>query len=208
MKQDLLKKVAQKGYDISYAANLNFATYDIVNKLPEWIAFFSIVAGILGLGWSEFTAKPISIAVLIFSIVSIYIERFTPNINEYKNRGKNNTQMAYQLKNLYMKVKSIEIEKDEDLQKIEEVYEKIEIEFNKGSEPNQIVFAGWFAHYKLFCEKDVDWLDEQLHFELWKDKIPQSAKCCIIMVCLAVVIYYCCAVPLLNDFFKLIMCID
>ena len=58
MKKDLLTKIAQKAYDISYAANLNFATYDIVNKLPEWIAFLSIIAGILGLGWSNFTANP------------------------------------------------------------------------------------------------------------------------------------------------------
>ena len=66
MKQDLLNKIVQKGYDISYAANLNFATYDIVNLLPGWIAFLSIVAGILGVGWSEFTAKPISVKICIF----------------------------------------------------------------------------------------------------------------------------------------------
>ena len=208
MKKDLLSKIAQKGYDISYAANLNFATYDIVNKLPEWIAFLSIIAGILGLGWSNFTAKPISIAILILSIVSIYIDRFTPNINEYKNRGKNNTQMVYQLKNLYMKVKSMEIEEDTDFRKFEEVYEEIEKEFNNDSEPNQIVFAGWFAHYKLFCEKDVDWMDEQLHFRLWKHKIPQSAKCCIIVVFLIVVICYCYTSHILNDFFRLIMHIN
>ena len=34
MKEDLLKQIADKAYTISYAANLNFATYDIVTKAP------------------------------------------------------------------------------------------------------------------------------------------------------------------------------
>ena len=58
-----------------------------------------------------------------------------------------------------MKVKSIEIEKDEDFQKIEEVYEKIEIEFNKGSEPNQIVFAGWLRIISYSVRKmSIGWM--------------------------------------------------
>ena len=51
MKEDLLLKIAQKGYAVGFAANLNFATYDIVKTLPGRIAFLSIVIGIFGLVW-------------------------------------------------------------------------------------------------------------------------------------------------------------
>ena len=48
-KETMLKKLAQKGYDVSYSANLNFATYDIVAKFPAVVSLLSITIGILGL---------------------------------------------------------------------------------------------------------------------------------------------------------------
>ncbi len=206
MKQDLLKKIAKKGYDIGYAANLNFATYDIVTKLPGRIAFLSIVAGILGLGWSEFMPKPISVVILIMGVASIYIERFTPDIDSYRNRGIKNTAQLNQLKNLYTEVKNLE--DNSDFHSINERYVAIENEFNVGSEPNQIMFSNWYAHFKLFCEKDVSWMDEQLHFGWWKDKIPQTAKVWLLASGLAIIVYYCVAIPVLNEFFRDIFYID
>lgn len=200
MKQDLLKKIAQKGYIVGYAANLNFATYDIVTKLPGRIAFLSIAVGILGLGWSEFMAKPISVAILIMGVASIYIERFALDIDGYVNRGVKNTDQLNKLKNIYTEVKGME--EDADFHSIEERYVEIESEFNASSQPNQIAFSNWFAHFKLFCEKDVSWMDEQLHFGWWKDKIPQTAKVCLLVLVIAITIYYCIAVPALNEFFR------
>ena len=87
MKKDLLKKIAAKGYTISYAANLNFATYDIVKKTLGRIAFLTIVAGILGLGWAELTARWVSVAVLFFGVANIYIRKFTTDIDVSKSKG-------------------------------------------------------------------------------------------------------------------------
>lgn len=197
MKEDFLKQIADKAYAISYAANLNFATYDIVTKAPGRIAFLTIVAGILGLGWPELTARWLSVVILIFGVANVYIRKFTSDIASYKNRGIKNTEQWNKLRGLYVKVKSL----DDDADFSSEINELsvIELEFNDGAEPDQIVFSNWFAHFKLFCEKDVSWMDEQLHFGLWKDKIPQTAKACLVMLVIAIVVYYCIAVPQLNS---------
>lgn len=206
MKKDLLKKIAQKGYNIGYAANLNFATYDIVKKLPKTFGLLSIVAGILGLVWPEFMSKLVSVVILIMGVASIYIERFASDIDRYGNRGVENTAQLDQLKNLYTEVKGME--EDADFHSIEERYVAIENKFNAGSEPNQIMLSNWYAHFKFFCEKDVSWMDEQLHFGWWKDKIPQTAKVWLLVLVIAIIVYYCIAVPALNEFFRVVFCID
>lgn len=206
MKEDLLKQIADKAYSISYAANLNFATYDIVTKAPGRIAFLTIVAGILGLGWPELTARWLSVIILIFGVANVYIRKFTSDIASYKCRGIKNTEQWNKLRGLYIKVKSMDAAADFSNEVNE--FSAIEQEFNDGAEPDQIVFSNWFAHYKLFCEKDVSWMDEQLHFGLWRDKIPQTAKVCMIVLAIAVVVYYCVACPTLNAFFRDLLCID
>ena len=57
MKDELLKQIAEKGYAVSYAANLNYATYDIIRSLPAMVTCLSLFIGILGLVWDAFTAK-------------------------------------------------------------------------------------------------------------------------------------------------------
>lgn len=206
MKKDLLKQIAEKGYTISYAANLNFSTYEIVKKTPGRIAFLTIVAGILGLGWPELTARWLSAVVLIYGVANVYIRKFTTDIDSYKNRGVDNINQLNKLKNLYLRVKVMD--ENADFSHVLAEYEAIEMEFNDGSEPDQIIFSNWYAHFKLFCEKDVNWMDEQLHFGLWRDKIPETAKVFIYIAILVFLIYYCVAVPELRDIFKSILYIS
>ena len=72
MKKDLLFKIARKGYDVAYGANLNYATYDIVRLFPGIIAFLSILFGILGLEISIFAHKYISLIMLILCKILTY----------------------------------------------------------------------------------------------------------------------------------------
>lgn len=182
MKKDtMLKKIAQKGFDVNYAANLNFATYDIVTKIPSVVSFISIAIGILGLVFSSFRVVGVSVCILLLGIVSLYIEKFTSNIEEYHKRGSVNTSMLYKLKNLYYKIKDTE-DTNCDFAEEEKEYEEIEREYNETSCSKQILFANWFAHYKMFVEKDYKWLDEQLHFSWWKDKIPGTVKVVFILI--------------------------
>ena len=152
------------------------------------------------------TARWVSVAVLIFGVANIYIRKFTTDIDSYKIRGVSNTDQWNKLNNLYLKVKVMD--ENADFSQVLNEYEAIEKEFNDGSEPDQIIFSNWYAHFKLFCEKDVSWMDEQLHFRLWRDKIPETAKVFIYLAILAVVVYYCVAVPELRDFFKSLLFIS
>ncbi len=203
---DLLYIIASKAYTIAYAANLNFATYDIVKKFPVTVAFISTAVGIIGLVWPDFIPQIMSVIILIAGIASIYIEKFDENIDEYAKRGKENTDQFNQLKILYHQVKGMK--EDDDFAEQEKLFSKIEKDFNDGSQPKQIIGANWFAHYKLFFEKDVSWMDEELKFGFWKDKVPQSLKAMLYMAIIAIAIYYCWAVPAINNFFKMILFID
>lgn len=186
-KETMLKKIAQKGYDVSYAANLNFATYDIVAKFPSVVSFLSIAIGILGLVVTAFQLTGVSVAILIIGILSLYVENFSGNKDEYAKRGNDNTALLYRLKNLYFQVR--DCNKDEDsFEEEEKEYEAIEKEFNATSSAKQILFANWFAHYKLFVEKDYSWMDEQLHFGWWRDKIPGTAKLVLFGIVLVLII--------------------
>lgn len=186
-KETMLKKIAQKGYDVSYAATLNFATYDIVTKFPGVVSFLSIVIGILGLVVSSFQLTGVSVAILIIGILSLYVENFTINKDDYAKRGKDNTALLYRLKNLYFLVKDSNKDADSFVME-EEEYEAIEKEFNATSSAKQILFANWFAHYKLFVEKDYSWMDEQLNFRWWKDKIPGKAKATLLGIVLVLIV--------------------
>ena len=98
---------------------------------------------------------------------------------------------------------------DDDMEKYMNDLQAIEQEFNDSTQPKQIVLVSdWFAHFKLFCQKDTRWMDEQLHFSFWRDKIPQSAKGCMMVLLLIIAVYYCYAVPVLNAFFCEILYID
>ena len=208
MNNKLLIKIAQKGYNVAYGANVNFATYDIVKRIPGYVSFLSITVGVLGLVFPTFTEKIVSVFILILGIASVYIERFTANIDSYSNRGITNTDQLNKLKNLYFEVKGMP--DSADFSSIEARYNAIEDEFNAGSQSHQIVFSNWFAHYKMFCEKDkdMDWIDEQLHFHWWKDKIPKSAHLVIYVMLLVIAVYYCVNVPTLNEFFCKILYLD
>lgn len=180
-KETMLNKIAKKGYDVSYSANLNFATYDILAKFPSIVSFLSIAIGILGLVVPAFQLTGVSVCILIIGILSLYVENFTINKEDYATRGRKHTELLYRLKNLYDKVKDSENE-NYDFVEDEKEYRSIEVDFNSSACAKQILFANWFAHYKLFAEKDYSWMDEQLHFSCWKDKIPGTAKIVLFII--------------------------
>mgnify|MGYP007056163497 CR=1 FL=1 len=186
MKNNFLKLIAEKGYTISYAANLNFATFDFVRHYTTIVSFISIAVGILGLVSSIFSAQWISVALLLLGVVSCYINNFSKDIETYGDRGKKHTQQLNQMKNLYFRVKS---KSDNEFKEEMKEYKKIEEEFNKDSQPKQLfLIADWIAHYKLFFTKNISWMDEQLHFGWFRDKTPQSLKICLLFLVIFIII--------------------
>ena len=199
-KESLLKEIATKGYVISYAANLNFATYDIVTGLPPKVTFLSLAISIIGLVCSEISTYWITVPILLMSIACIYTERYAKDINKYGERGRENTHQWNKLKELYLKVKNCN-EGTDFLEEFKEL-NAISDDFNRKSEYDQIFFAKCFANYKLFCEKDYHWMDEQLHFTFWKDKFPSSLKAFLFFVLMFATVMFCVKCQCIADFFK------
>src|SRR3984885_5359161 len=72
-KPDLLKHVAQTGYNVGYGAKKHFATYDMAVKVPGFISLLTFIVGLYFL-LVDFTAKKyFSAACLILGAVGIRI---------------------------------------------------------------------------------------------------------------------------------------
>ena len=192
-KETMLKLIAEKGYVVSYAAQLNFSTYDIVTSIPQKVTFASLAIAVIGLIWPNINNYWITIPLLLISIACIYTERYAKNIDRYGNRGKENTKQWNDLKILYNKVKDASDEEgfEEEYKKLEEIGNA----FNNSSEYDQIVFANWLAHYKLFFEKDYHWMDEQLNFGFFKHKIPTSLIAAFVVAVILCIVTMCLNCP-------------
>ena len=182
--QDLLKRIAQRGFEVGYAANLNFATHDIADKVPVVISFVSMAVGILALVAPVFQLTGVAVCLTLLGILTLYIEKYPAH--EYGERGKRTMDMLHKLEALYYEVK----EKDPaaDFSRVERDFREIEKEFIASTCPRQILFATWYAYFKFFAEKDYDWIDEQLHFRFWRDKVPATLKVLLVLALVAFVI--------------------
>jgi hypothetical protein len=67
-KDGLLKLIAESGYNIGYAAKKHLATFDIVEKVPGWLALLSIAAGIGALFIPELEQKFVSATFLVLGV--------------------------------------------------------------------------------------------------------------------------------------------
>lgn len=171
-KSDLLRLVAERGYDVGFGAKKHFATYDIIEKVPGWIGFSSIAFGIFSLAYSGLATEFISATFVVLGVVSLYVGFYAHQKQLYEDAGKTLTELFYQLKKLYLTVKSSE--SSDDLAKCEKEFRQIEDQFLSACISKQILFSNWYAHYKFYWELQVGWVDEQLHFRFFRDKVPLS----------------------------------
>lgn len=186
-KNDLLRTIAEKAYDVGYGAKRNFATYDIITKYPEYVSIFSFVLGFLGLVWECFTTIYMSVSLLIISFLSFVVSKFDGNPSRYNDEGVRETELFNQLKTLYMEVKGLE--ENDDTIEYSNTLGRIEHDFYESTISNQIWFSNWYAHYKFFCEMNIAWIDKELHFKWWKDKVPGTLKALIVFCFVSLVIY-------------------
>jgi hypothetical protein len=101
-------------------------------------------------------------------IVGIYISLYDSKKDSYVQNGNLLIDLFNELKTLYRKVKSSTNPTNEHLEQLS----LIEQRYTKISNSHQILFSNWCAHYKFFWEHQIDWIDEQLNFKFFRDKIP------------------------------------
>lgn len=189
-KNDLLKIIAEKGYDVGFGAKKHFATYDVIEKAPGWISFISITVGILGLIFSSLGTKYISAVIVIVGVSSLYISFYNPKKDAYNKAGQDITQLLSKLKSLYYSVK--DLPENSDVSQYEDELERIENQFFQLGISKQIFTSNWYAHYKFFWEQQIQWIDEQLKFQVFKDKIPLSFMIFIVLVAISLSFFKIC----------------
>lgn len=155
MDQDrLLRLIAEKGYDVLFGVKKTFATYDIVSKGPGWIGFVSLAVGVFSLIYDPLSAKLPSAILVIAGIAGLYISFY--RAEEYERSANSQLNIYNKLKSLYLSVQS-----GSDPVAAKAEYENIDAHYYTTTMSKQIFLSGWYAHYKLFAETQIDWLEDQ-----------------------------------------------
>ncbi|MDR5866247.1 SLATT domain-containing protein [Halomonas koreensis] len=187
-KNDLLRSIAEKGYDVGFGAKKHFATYDIVEKTPGFISFISLAFGIIALAIDDISNKLVSSVFIILGVVGLYVSLNDSKKKEYAEAGVGITKLYYRLKALYFNVKAMD--ESEDGSGYQKELSEIEEEFYSLSISKQIMFSNWYAHYKFFWELQIDWVAEQRRFRFFRDKVPLSFLLFVLVVIFLSGIYF------------------
>ena len=182
-RDQLLKEIATTGYNVLYSAKKHFATFDIVEKVPGWLTIATLAVGIFGLIIPALTNNYLSAAILVIGVASIYFNQFQDGRGKYAEAGGKLVSNFNVLRGIYHDAKSrapsdnvddLEIRYREALKEAEHVW------LHK-----HIFISDWYAHYKIFWQAQIDWLDEQLHFTFWRDKVPLTLTLTLAVVLIA-----------------------
>lgn len=186
-KESLLKEIATNGYNVGIGAKKNFASYDILIKLPSWVGFVSLSIGVLQLGYDSLGGnKELSAFLIIISVAIMYLNCFNAKIDDFNEEGIRLTKIFNSLRLLYFKVKDSD---NEDYNTESNELSEILNEYYSKSITKQVFMSQWYAHYKFFYEMQIDWVDEQLNFKFIKDKVPASIKIIVSTTIIAILIY-------------------
>lgn len=189
-KEELLKSIAINGYNVGFGAKKNFASHDIVLKLPSWIGFITLAIGILQLGYNNLgTNKELSALLIIISVAALYINIYNSSSDKFESEGVRLTKIFNQLRDLYYIVK---VDTKSDFESEKKRMDEIMLKFYSNTISKQVFLSQWYAHFKFFYEMQIDWIDEQLKFRFFKDKLPNSLKSLllVIVVILLTILYY------------------
>lgn len=172
-RDDLLKCIAETGYNVGFGAKKHFATYDLVEKSPGWISFISIAFGIYSLAFKELSTSFLSASFTVLGVVGLYVSMYDAKKSDYEKAGVELTKIYNQLRALYYSVQS---KSDfDDLTSLISEYQQLESQYYSIGLSKQILFSDWYAHYKFFWQHQIEWVDEQKNFSFFRDKVPLSS---------------------------------
>jgi hypothetical protein len=179
-REGLLRSIAETGYNVGFGAKKNFATHDIVEKVPGALGLVSLLVGVYALVWEPLNAKWIAATMVVFGIVTLIIAHYEHNKVAYSAEGERLTALFYRLRDLYRDVQAT-VEGD-DLAAYRERLDALQSEVFSSNQSKQILFSDWYAHYKFFWQHQIEWIDEQKQFTFWRDKVPLTFSLTVAVV--------------------------
>lgn len=191
-KDKMLKQIAESGYNVGYAAKKHLATFDMIEKGPGWLGLISLAIGVYALIWPPLTDVRLSAALVIFAVVSLYMSQYNSDKPKYELAGQNLTKGFHALRSLYYEVESDQGHTAWDSKRYQERHDQLLAQANNAGISKQMFLSDWYAHYKFFWQMQIDWIDEQLKFTLFRDRLPLSFTVTVIafFIAIAVAIYH------------------
>lgn len=189
-KDDLLKTIAETGYNVGFGAKKHFATYDILDKAPGFISLASSSFGIYALASDGLKNKFISASFIVLGIVGLYINFYAIKKSDYEKSGVTQTKLYNQLGDLYREVKGLD--ENDYLQRSDEfsgILNTIRDEYYDCCQSKQIFLSDWYAHYKFFWQHQIDWVKEGRKFNFFRDMIPLSFWLSLIALIIILVVW-------------------
>lgn len=186
---ELLKQIAESGYSSGYGAKKHFATAEFVDKIPGWIGFISLAIGVLALVFPALSEKLPSAMLIILAVAGLYMSFYDKAA--YMKSGEKLTEYFQELRSLYSQVKSMSADADFTPWVVE--YARIRSDANGIGISRQIFLSDTAAHYKFFWQQQIGWIEEQISFRFWRDKIPltTTVTLSIFLLCiLGLAIYF------------------
>lgn len=185
-KSHLLHEIANSGYNAGFGAKKSFASFDILSKAPNLIGWGLTSLGALGLVFDSLSTKTISATTLCIGFITTYLGYASKYLKKLETSGVELTKIRNELGILYGRVKAAEEPISEDF--IVQLG-SLQTRSSDAAVSNQVMFSGWLAHLKFFGEAQIQWIDNELHFGWWKDKVPASFKVAVGLILIAGVIF-------------------
>lgn len=183
---EMLKIIARHGYNVGFGAKKNFATYDLICKGSGWISFISLAIGVFALFIPQLATNVISAILIIFGVVTMYIQFYDSEKKNYEEAGIKQTKLFNELEVVYRNTKS---NNDFDYTSTQKVVDEIMDRFYGTVISKQIFGSNWYAHYKFFCEFEKGWVEDELDLKL-KDKIPLSLCFFTLLLIIVAIFFY------------------
>ena len=92
-KRDLLRSIADKGYDVGFGAKKHYATFDIVEKAPGLISFIAMAFGVFSLVVDGLSTELTSAIFIVLGVVGLYIGFYDHQKQDYASSGTELTKL-------------------------------------------------------------------------------------------------------------------
>jgi len=189
-KEALLRSLAENGYNIGFGAKRHLKSYDILSMVPRLFSFIIICIGIIQM--TNFYTKQfgkindcISAILIIAGIIALVADLSSENKEDYNKKGIILIMLFNELRDMYNQVKKSD--ENDLLVSTEKRMREIVKEASENSISNQIWFSNWWAHHSFFYETQIDWINNELQFKVWNDKIPATLKLFIFIILLFII---------------------
>lgn len=201
-KDQLLKNIAETGYNVGFGGRKHWATYDIVDKVPGLIGFFSLAFGIFALVHDELSTKNLSATLSIIGLIGLYITFYESKKSDYEKAATELTKLFNSLRDLYREVDGVDDPEDSELNKHNATLKELEEKYYSIAISKQILFSDWYAHYKFFWQYQIDWVNKEKQFRLWRDKIPLTGWIAVLILAFVLIFYLAKTLPVVFDCIK------